>query len=259
MPLIEALSLGQFRPGNTPLHRLSPGLKLVALPAAVIASFASTEALPLFVLALTAALLSVAARQVSRVCKSGLWHLRYLFLVTIVLHAVLSPGRTLFGLSWLSLDGSLLGLRIAGQLALAVTFSSLLTLTTLPIDLVGSLEKALSPFRARWSWPREVVLFFSLILYFIPVLREEAAKTIARHDAPEGAGLLDRARKGAGMLRPLVFGLVDRADGLAGRLAAAEPLFDQGEMLKAERYPERIQVVAGICWAILLAVVVGVL
>ncbi|NIQ98187.1 MAG: energy-coupling factor transporter transmembrane protein EcfT [Desulfuromonadales bacterium] len=259
MSLIEALSLGQFRPGNTPMHRLSPGLKLVALPACVIASFALTGPVQLTGLALWALALTVVAGQTERVWKFGLWQLRYLFVVTIVLHAVLSPGRTLFGLTWLSLDGSLLGLRIAGQLAMAVTFSSLLTLTTGPADLVDSLEKLLSPFASRWSWPREVILFLSLILYFIPVLREEAARVVSRSgdDGPHRKSLLSRAMAGAELVQPLLFSLVDRADDLAGRLAAGESLFGSAQALESRRYSLTVQVLVACAWALLIVVVVG--
>lgn len=264
MPLIEALSLGQFCPGDTPLHKLSPGLKLVALPACVITSFVYTEPVQLIGLAAWAVFLAVLAGQGSRICKSGLWQLRYLFLVTVLLHTVLSPGHTLFGLSWLSLDGLFLGLRITAQLALAVVFSSLLTLTTLPIDLVRSLERVFALISFRKAWSREIVLFLSLILYFIPVLSEEANSVakrfdVSRDEGPRDRGLLNRARAAAEMVQPLLFGLVDRADALAQRLAGGEQLFDPRQVLEGDRYPLFVQFLVGLVWATLIGVVVGVL
>ncbi|MFO7982943.1 MAG: energy-coupling factor transporter transmembrane protein EcfT [Desulfuromonadales bacterium] len=262
MSLIEALSLGQFSPGNTPLHKLSPGLKLAALPGCVIASFICTGPFQLLALTVLAALLTVAADQAGKIWISGLWQLRYLFLVTVLLHTVLSPGHTLFGMSWLSLDGLLLGLRTAGQLALAVTFSSLLTLTTMPIEVVRSLEKMFSFFSFPKAWSREIILFFSLILYFVPLLREEAATVARRFEDSRPASesersLLKKAKMVVEMVHPLLFGLLDKANTLADRLASGEPLFDRQETLEKIRYPLFVQVFAGCAWTGLIGIVLG--
>lgn len=264
MPLIEALSLGQFSPGHSPLHKLSPGLKLFVLPGCVIVSFVCTEPVQLLVLTVLAVFLSVSASQSGRIWTSGLWQLRYLFLITVLLHTVLSPGHTLFGLSWLSLDGLLLGLRTAGQLALAVTFSSLLTLTTLPVEVVRSLEKIFSLLGFPKAWSREVVLFLSLILYFVPLLRAEAATVASQFSEPRAdtgseKGFLKKAGMVVEMVQPLLFGLVDKADALADRLAAGEPLFDSRETLEDIRYSLFIQVFVGCAWVGLIIVVLGAL
>ena len=159
----------------------------------------------------------------------GLWNLRYLLLVTLLLHLLLSPGRTLLGLPFLSYDGLLHGARIVTQLCLGVTFSSLLTLSTPPESLVSTIDRLLRPFGRLGLAVGEVTLFLSLVLYFIPVLRQEALLAAGRAGqagALPASGMVARARAALALIGPLVRGLILRADEVALRLHSGEALFE---------------------------------
>lgn len=228
MALIDDITLGRFVPGNSFLHRLDPRFKLTGLPILVIAAFAAPTAGQRLALALLAGGLILLAGGHWRFFLRGLWVLRWLFLCTVLLHLLFSPGRTLFGSVWLSLDGLLRGLQVCEQLALAVLFSSLLTLSTSPPELAAAVSSVLRPF-ARFGLPvGELSLLLLLALHFIPVLREEAlaqlAASRARGENPARGRLLERGQAVGRMVAPLLLRLVDRADRLALAVAAGEPV-----------------------------------
>lgn len=227
MALIDDITLGRFLPGNSFLHRLDPRLKLAVLPLLVIAAFAAPMPEQRLALGLLAGVLIVLAGGPWRFFLRGLWSLRWLFLCTLLLHLFFSPGRTLFGSPWLSLDGLLRGLQVCEQLALAILFSSLLTVSTAPAELAAALCALLQPL-ARFGMPvKELGLLLLLVLHFIPVLREEAlaqwAHSRAEGNPAAGGRLLERAQVAGRMVAPLILRLVDRADRLARTVAAGEP------------------------------------
>lgn len=231
MALIDDITLGRFVPGDSFLHRLDPRLKLTGLPLLVIAAFAAHSLPRLAALALLAGGLILLAGGHWRFFGRGLWILRWLFLFTVLLHLFLSPGRTLLGSVWLSLDGLLRGLLICGQLVLAVLFSSLLTLSTSPAQLAAAVTAILRPW-GRFGVPvKEVTLLLLLVLHFIPILREEALAQLAasrsRGDDPARGRLLERGRAAGRMVAPLLLRLVDRADRLALAVAAGEKVVEE--------------------------------
>jgi energy-coupling factor transport system permease protein len=226
MGLLDDITLGRYEPRESILHRLDPRLKLCGLPALVIAVFAGQSPSRLCALALLATVLILLTRIEWRIWWRGLWMLRWLFLFTLLLHLFFSPGKTLWGIGWLSQDGLLRGMLVCAQLVLAVFFSSLLTLTTSPREVAGALAAVLSPL-ARFGFPvRDTSMLLLLVLHFVPIMREEAIGVLERSSA-EGvdlshAPLIERGRALGRMTAPLLLRLVDRADALARSVAAGE-------------------------------------
>lgn len=231
MALIDDITLGRYVPGDSILHRLDPRLKLAGLPLLVIAAFAAHTAGQRLALVLLTATLVLLAGGPWRFILRGLWALRWLFLCTVLLHLLFSPGRTLFGSVWLSLDGLLRGLQVCEQLALAVLFSSLLTLSTSPPELAAAVTSLLQPFARFGLQVKELSLLLLLTLHFIPILREEAlaqlAANRAREESPAGSRLLERGQAVGRMVAPLLLRLVDRADRLALAVAAGQPVVEE--------------------------------
>lgn len=227
MALLDDLTLGRFWPGDSPLHRLDPRIKLVGFPLLAIAAFSSASPGRLGLLGLTVILLLRLSRLPWRLFGKGIWMFRWLLLFTLLLHLFISPGRTLFGLSWLSLDGLLRGLQVGAQVVLAVCFSSLLSLTTPPQMLAQAFGALFSPLQ-RWGCPiREATGVLLLVLHFIPQFREEGQKVLGQFRAegldPGRGSLVERGQILRRMLAPLLLGLVDRADALAHGVAAGAP------------------------------------
>ena len=237
MSLIDDITLGRFYPRDSILHRLDPRVKLAILPLFVIASFSGGEFSRQLLLGFAAALLISLGKISFKVWWRGIWIFRWLFLFTLLLHLLLSPGRTLLGLTWLSRDGLLQGILVCLQLTLAVSFSSLITLTTPPSHIAAALLSFLSPL-SRVGVPAEKISFlFRLVLEFIPVLREEGKDLILEcgYSKNRDDSLFHAVRKKIEVLRKitpmLLHRLVERADKMARAYArgdistkAVEPL-----------------------------------
>jgi energy-coupling factor transport system permease protein len=238
MSLIDDITLGRFYPRDSILHRLDPRIKLAVLPLFVIASFSGAAFSHLALLGCAAAFLILLAKVAWKVWWRGIWIFRWLFLFTLLLHLLLSPGKTLLGVAWLSQDGLRQGILVCLQLTLAVTFSSLITLTTPPSKIAAALLSLLSPLQRIGIPAQKISFLFSLVLEFIPILREEAKDLIlecsyikARDDR-----LFKVVQKKIQVLRQVVplllHRLVERADKMARAYAKGELSTEQEEPLQ---------------------------
>jgi energy-coupling factor transport system permease protein len=239
MTALDDITLGRYVAGSSLLHRLDPRVKAVVVPLLVIATFSGPGPGRLEGLAVLAIGLALLSGIGFRTWWRGLWVFRWLFLFTILLHLCFTPGRTLFGLTWLSLDGLLHGMTVCSQLALAVCFSSLLTLTSTPHELAAAFASLFSPLE-RFGFPvREGTMLLLLVLHFIPILREEAGRSFARCREegldPGRGSLLERGKTLGSMIAPLILSLVERADRIAQAAAAGEDVVGKPPELKPFR------------------------
>lgn len=261
MGLLDDITLGRYEPRESILHRLDPRVKLCSLPLLVIAVFAGHNPVRLGGLALLSAGLIMLSGIGLSTWWRGIWMLRWLFLFTLLLHLFLSPGRTLMGVGWLSYDGLLFGAVVCGQLALAVLFSSLLTLTTSPREVAGACASLLAPLD-RFGFPaRDTAILLFLVLHFVPILREEAIDLIecSRENGinPSSGPLVERILALGRMAAPLLLRLVDRADALAESIAAGEDVIGAGIKLKPF-WPPRPADLGFLCTGVVfIAVVYG--
>ncbi|MCX7730610.1 MAG: energy-coupling factor transporter transmembrane protein EcfT, partial [Candidatus Caldatribacterium sp.] len=128
-------------------------------------------------------------------------------------------GATLFGFLRFSLGGFMKGLFIVVRLVLLVVVTTILTLTTSPIELTDGMEGLLSPFK-RWGFPaHELAMMMTIALRFIPTLLEEADRIMkaqmARGVDFESGGLMKRIRALVPLLVPLFVSAFRRAEDLA--------------------------------------------
>jgi len=225
MSFIDDITLGRFYPRDSFLHRLDPRIKLGVIPLFVIASFAASGFTHLLLLAAAALFLLLLGNIAPGIWWRGIWVFRWLFVCTLVLHLLLTPGRTLFGLAWFSGDGLSQGVQACCRLSLAVTFSSLLTLTTPPSKVAAALSNLLAPL-ARIGIPAQRVSFlFRLVLEFIPILRDEARELVSRcrYSPRRGwARLWARIDILREVIPLLLYRMVERADAMAKAYAAGE-------------------------------------
>ena len=174
-----------------------------------------------------------------------------MLLFTLLLHLFFTPGRTLFGTSWLSYDGLLRGLLVDGQLLLAVLFSILLAWTTQPERLAWGLAFLLSPLQ-RFKLPvREAAGLLILVLQFFPIIRDEVGQLPGGTEMPKGlAGLKARAA----LVGPLLLRLVDRADQMAVEIAG-EGNAEKSALDTADRRLTRFDWILFVAGVIFLALV----
>jgi len=230
--MLGDISLGRYLQVDSPLHRCDPRLKLVGLPLLMVAALAADGWPRLLLLSGLWLLLAGLARS-----SRGIWWktaraLRFLLLFTLLLHLLLTPGRTLFGTGWLSLDGLLVGLLTSWKLLLALFFASLLTLTTRPEEVAAALARLLRPLERIGLPAARIGEFVQLVLYFVPVLQEEVRSLSRgrRPDPPGRTGWLQRCRAAGMLVEPLVLRLVDRADQLAHQVAAGRPVLQPPQL-----------------------------
>jgi energy-coupling factor transport system permease protein len=228
MKFLQDITLGQYLPGGSFLHRLDPRTKFLSLIFLMIATFSiqSVGALGLLwgFFFLTLGLSGLPWAYVFRGVRSFLW----LFLFTAAIHFFFTPGPSvpLFPLGFINVTwpGVVKGFLVAAQLFLAILFSSLMTLTTSPLRLAGGLEKLISPLK-RFRVPVEdFSLMTMLAIKFIPILLGETNRIIRAQSARgvdfESGNLFTRARNLLPILTPLFHSVFQRADDLAVALVA---------------------------------------
>jgi energy-coupling factor transport system permease protein len=251
-------AIAQYYPAESPLHRLDPRAKVVAVTALAIALFTrdSFAALAVYGGAALAGLL------LSRVPPAWFWRglrpLLWLVALTFVAQLLFAPGEAFFSLGPLHLTWQ--GLETAAfltlRLVVLVVAGSLLTLTTTPIALTDGLAWLARPLRRLRVPTEELALMMTIALRFIPTLLVEI-ETIMRAQRARGAefgrgGLVRRARALVPLLVPLFVVSFRRADELA--LAMEARCYRPG-IVRTRLHPLRA---GGDDW-VLLALVAGVI
>ncbi len=181
----SSISMGQYVPLESPVHRLDPRAKLLLLVAVMVAAFPSNDPVSLVCCALalmgTVRLARLSFGMLVRSCRPVL----YLALFTFLFNAVAGWRG---GSSADFLSALYAGAIAASRLLLLVFFAVLLPLTTAPLELADGLEALLSPFK-RFGFPaHECAMMMSVALRFIPLLTEETDR-IVRAQVSRGARL----------------------------------------------------------------------
>ena len=223
MKLLRDLTLGLYLPGTSPVHDLDPRAKLTACAVAMATAFVpgvwwgAAWSWPLLAVGL------LLSRVPLGVFLRGFRPFGWLFAFTLLLHGLTTPGSALVQVPGLSLaftrEGLSQGAGVSAQLATAVGFSSLLSLTTSPTDLVWALERLGKPL-ARLGVPvGEFCVTALLAIRFFPILYEEADRLTlalkARGLDPGEGGLWRRWRNTVPLVVPLFRQVLQRADTLA--------------------------------------------
>ena len=220
--MLKDITLGQYFPGNTPVHRLDPRTKLVLLVLYMVALFCAkwfvSYALMLIFLITVTALGRIPLRSMTRGLKP--------MLIFIILTAVLNlfytrEGKLLF--EWKFIHVYSKGVETAFFMVLRIMMlicgTFLLTYTTSPIALTDGLESLLSPLKKLKVPVHELAMMMSIALRFIPTLIEETDKIMSAQKARgadfETGSLIRRAKALIPILVPLFVSAFRRADELA--------------------------------------------
>lgn len=224
---LNDLTLGQFYPADSAVHKLDPRVKILLLIAVIVAVFLAKNLLafvPVAVFLLIAARLS---KVPVKLLIKGLKPLRFILLLTFILNVFFLQGETLLwdlGFAKIYRESLLTAVYYSLRLIFLVLASSLLTLTTAPIALTDGLERLLSPLRVIHFPAHEMAMMMSIALRFIPTLLEEADKIMKAQTARgadfESGGLIRRAKAMVPLLVPLFVSAFRRAGDLAMAMEA---------------------------------------
>ena len=219
--MLKEITLGQYYPGSSVLHRLDPRVKLMGtlvflISLFVFGSFSSFLAAAV-VLGIVIALSRVPLAYILR----GLKMIFVLMLVTALLNLFLTPGEPVLTIWKLQITRE--GIRMAIHMAVRLTFlivgSSIMTLTTTPNQLTDGMETGLRWMRVIHVPVHELAMMMSIALRFIPILIDEANRImnaqISRGADFSSGGPVRRAKALIPLLVPLFVSAFRRANDLA--------------------------------------------
>ncbi|HTE03086.1 MAG TPA: energy-coupling factor transporter transmembrane component T [bacterium] len=218
------VTIGQYLPRESPVHRLDPRTKIAAVTVLTVAvfvvrDFSGYALLTLFLLAVV-----VASQIPLGYLLRGLRPILFLLLITVVLNVFFSgiqSGTVLFQLGPLvaTREAVMRAAFVGYRLVALILVTSLLTFTTSPVQLTDGIERILRPFRRLGVPAHELAMMMTIALRFIPTLLEETEKIMkaqmARGAEFERGNVLRRARALVPVLVPLFVSAFRRADELA--------------------------------------------
>lgn len=219
--MLRDITLGQFFPGNSILHRLDPRLKLLLVMGYITALLLCTGLLS-YGLMLFFLLSAIALSRLNpKIIMRGMRPMIFIVIFTALLNVFYTPGRELWSFWIFSVteEGLWRALFMALRLLMLVSGTFLLTYTTSPIMLTDALARLLSPLGKLRFPVHELAMMMTIALRFIPTIIEETDKIMAAQKARgadfESGNLLRRAKALIPLLVPLFVGAFRRADELA--------------------------------------------
>jgi energy-coupling factor transport system permease protein len=219
---VKNITMGQFYPANSIMHKLDARLKLSAIIIYITMLFIYDTFLAyLFAGICLAIVIHLSTVPLSFILR-GLKHIFFILLFTVSINVLFTPGiNVLFyiGSLTVTVEGVLFALKMGIRLIFLIISSSLLTLTTTPISLTDALEYMLKPFKKIGVPSHEIAMMMTIALRFIPTLLEEMDKIMkaqmSRGASFDTGGLIKRAKSFTPLLIPLFISSFRRADELA--------------------------------------------
>lgn len=219
--MLKDITIGQFFPGESVVHRLDPRMKIIMTMIFIVALFVTSNLVGL----LLCAAFSVAGYLISGISlnlvKRSLKPVIPIIVFTAVLNMFFVDGTPIFKLWVFSVtkEGVMLALLMVVRIICLIAGTSLLTYTTSPISLTDAIERLLDPLKKVGVPVHELAMMMTIALRFIPTLIEETDKIMSAQKARgadmESGGLIDRAKALIPILIPLFVSSFRRADELA--------------------------------------------
>ena len=219
---LKDITLGQYFPGHSPVHKLDPRTKLLAVVLYIVALFLAnwfvTYAIMFLVLAGSIAVSGVPVKSILR----GMKPVVFIVVFTALLNLFYTGGDTVLVRFWIftiTLEGVFRAFFMVVRILMLISGTFLLTYTTSPILLTDGLESLLSPLKKLHAPIHELAMIMSIALRFIPTLIEETDKIMSAQKARgadfESGNLIQKARAMLPILVPLFVSALRRAEELA--------------------------------------------
>lgn len=257
--MLKDITLGQYYPADSVIHRLDPRVKLFATLIFIISLFCFKGPLGFaLILVFMGVFIKMSKVPLSYMLR-GLRAIVILLVIAGAFNLFLSPGEALVSLGPLTITDT--GLRNAVLMTVRMVFlivgTSVMTLTTTPNQLTDGMEKALRPLNKIHVPVHEISMMMSIALRFIPILLEETDKIMkaqmARGADFESGNIIQRVKNMVPLLVPLFISAFRRANDLA--LAMEARCYHGGEgrtQMKPLRYQTRDYAAYGVLMAYLV-------
>lgn len=220
--MMQYMVIGQYVPGNSIMHRLDPRAKLFMVFVFVFIVFIANNPLTYTMLGLFTIASIIFSKVPTSFILKGLRPILWIILFTMVLHLLMTKeGDVLYDFGWFKIyeDGVKQAVFISLRFLFLIMMTSLLTLTTTPIEITDGMESMLAPLK-RVGFPvHELALMMSIALRFIPTLMQETEKLIKAQTARgvdfRSGPWKDRIQAIVSLLVPLFISAFKRAEELA--------------------------------------------
>ena len=261
--MIRDITIGQYYPAESLIHKLDPRTKLVGTVGFIVSVFLFHTFPGYAVATLFLAGMILLSKVPVKFIFKGLKTIFMLLLITIFFNMILTPGEVLWKLGFIKVTKE--GLVLAGTMAIRLVYlvigSSIMTLTTTPNQLTDGLERLLRPLNKIHVPVHDIAMMMSIALRFIPILLEETDKImkaqIARGADFENGNLIQKAKNMVPLLVPLFISAFRRANDLAMALEArCYHGGDNRTQMKPLRY-KKADHIAYLVLAAYLAVAIG--
>lgn len=225
--MMEKIIIGRYVPADSPLHRMDPRSKLILIFLFVCIVFVANNVLTYGILLLYTFMMVLSSKVPLRFILGGLKPVLWLIGFTFLLHLFLTKdGELLFRWGWFTVyeGGVRMGVFISLRFFLLILMTSLLTLTTTPIEITDGLEILLGPLKKLRFPVHELALMMSISLRFIPTLMQETDKIIKAQTARgvdfSSGPIKERIKAIIPLLVPLFISSFKRAEELAVAMEA---------------------------------------
>ena len=248
--MLKDITLGQYFPGDTIVHRLDARTKLILVVLYIVALFQSNGWVSyIAVLLATAACMALSQIKPATIFK-GLKPMLFIIALTAALNMFYTQGTPIIPGWIITWEGIARSVKMILRIVLLITGTFLLTYTTSPIALTDGLELLLNPLKKIKVPVHEMTMMMSMALRFIPTLIEETDKIMSAQKARgadfETGSLIQRAKALLPVLVPLFVSAFRRADELA--IAMESRCYHGGEGRTRMKHLQ----MQGIDWAALI-------
>ena len=220
--MLKDITLGQYFPGQSFVHRLDPRTKLIMLVVYIVALFTAVSwisySLCLLFLALVIWISTIPLKSIVR----GMKPLVFILVFTGILNLFFTGGETVIFSVWkivITQEGLVRAILMVARILMLISSTFLLTYTTSPIALTDGLESLLGPLKVIRVPVHELSMMMCIALRFIPTLIEETDKIMCAQKARgadfESGNLMQRVKALVPILVPLFISAFRRADELA--------------------------------------------
>lgn len=224
--MIRDITLGQYYPGDSVIHRLDARVKIVATLLFIVELFIVDNFIGFIIAAGALAAVILASKVPFSYIVRGLKPIFVILCFTFVLNMFMVDGRVLVRIGFLKIteEGLRLAVFMAVRLILLLLGSSMLTLCTRPLSLTDGIERLLSPLKKIGVPAHEIAMMMTIALRFIPTLLEETDKIMKAQQARgadfESGNIIQRAKSLVPILVPLFVSAFRIAQDLAMAMEA---------------------------------------
>lgn len=225
--MIRDITIGQYYPAQSPIHRMDARLKLAVTFIFIVSLFLVNSFVGYGFVLLCMAFVIKASKVPVKFMLRGLKSILIIILFTAFINLFLTKGEYVLlqvGFVTITLEGLLLALKMCIRLVMLIVGSSILTLTTTPIQLTDAIEYILKPFKGIGVPAHEIAMMMTIALRFIPTLLDETDKIMKAQQARgadfDTGNLVQKAKALIPILVPLFVSAFRRAEELAMAMEA---------------------------------------